>query len=458
MMPRLGTERRPARFACLLAACALVGALLLVPTGAIAAQACVQPGSGIGGTGVELGGIGGTGEPAAGGTGGTGDRAGAGGTGAVAGGIGGTGERADSGIDGTGIVGTITGFASVCIGDLEVHYDAGTPVSINGEASNLGRLALGQVVAIEAGPGAKGLSARNIAILNALEGPVTRVDAARGALEVMGQPVRLDSGVSAARFAAGMLVRVSGLRDVRGVVHATRVEAAVDLREASAVGFVRSDRGGVSLDGLRISGSAGRTGSELLVRGKWDGRYLHVRELRNDPTLPFAGRVRDVVIEGLVHGRSGRRLQISGFEVRLDAAARPNSDRIDGLAEGSRVRVIGRIESGRQIAAARVEIDRGRGGANDRTSGRDLGSESGSSAQDGDSSGGRSGDSDRRGDGGSGSGKEPSGDRGGGSGDRGVRLERVDKVERADRIDKIDRSGDRGEKAVKPESGRSGRN
>lgn len=479
-----------------------------------AAQTCVQHGSGVGGTGAPQGGIGGTGAPVAGGTGGTGAQpdSGVGGTGAVAGGIGGTGLQADSGVGGTGIVGTITGFASVCIGELEVHFGADTPVSMNGQPSSATRLAIGQVVAMEAGPTAKGLTARSIAILHALEGPVTRADLAHGVLEVMGQPVRLAAGVNASRIAAGNPVRVSGLRDARGIVHATRVEPAPGLTEASAIGFLR--RGGTigSLDGLEVAGAGAGSGIELMVRGKWDGRRLQVRERRADPSLPFVGRVREVVVEGLVHGRSDQVLKISGFEVRLGSEVRLSGNGVAGLAEGSRIRVVGRIEPGRRIIAVKVDIERERGTGGDRSGGRGRGGGDGS-ADDVRTSSGRDRDTeDRRGDGGSG--KESSdrgsgdrrdgsadrvsgsGDRSSGSGDRGgsgsrdrdnrserteksdkvdrgeraERLERTDRVdrpeklERSERIDRVDRgakterSGDKPERSPRPESGRGGRN
>ncbi len=445
----------------MLVACALAGMVLLLPAGVIAAQACVQPGSGIGGTGAQQGGIGGTGDRAG---------SGIGGTRATAGGIGGTGDQADFGIGGIDIVGTITGFASVCIGELEVHFDSATPVSMNGRPSSLNRLALGQVVAMEAGAGAKGLTARNIAILNALEGPVTRTDPNRGVFEVMGQQVRLAPAVDASRITAGSFVRVSGLRDVRGVVHATRVESAADLREASAIGFLRREGGVANLDGLSVVGLGGSTAGELLVRGQWDGRHLRVRERRADPSLPFAGRVRDVVVEGLVHGRSVQMLQISGFEVRLDSAVRRGVDTTPGIAAGSRVRVAGRIESGRRIIGIEVEIERGRSGVDGRASGRVPGKASDDSTDGGRSSGGDNrGSDDRRGGDGSKGGRE-SGDRSDGSGDRGSRPEKIDKVEKTDKtekvekVEKVERSGkaetavDRVEKTVKPESGRSGRN
>src|SRR5213075_3081748 len=60
---------------------------------------------------------------------------GTGGTGVAPGGVGGTGigsESDNGGIGGTGIVGTITGFASICVNGLEVHFSNDVPVSENG--------------------------------------------------------------------------------------------------------------------------------------------------------------------------------------------------------------------------------------------------------------------------------------------------------------------------------------
>ena len=107
--------------------------------------ATIDP-SGLGGTGVQAykapGGIGGTGAVAAAGVGlgGTGiekdGQSGMGGTGISA--------AAPSGMGGTGIVGVITGFASICVNGVEVHFDDAIPVSDNGQAVTAQRLAVGQ--------------------------------------------------------------------------------------------------------------------------------------------------------------------------------------------------------------------------------------------------------------------------------------------------------------------------
>src|SRR6185369_3233583 len=110
-----------------LSLCSLAQAQDVCATKASAVNQASAPG--LGGTGVASGGIGGTG--------------------IRTGGIGGTGIS-NGGIGGTGIVGVITGFASICVNGVEVHYGADTPVLADGRQAQAGDLAVGQVVAVSA--------------------------------------------------------------------------------------------------------------------------------------------------------------------------------------------------------------------------------------------------------------------------------------------------------------------
>lgn len=434
----------------------LLSVALLLPVlaagpAALAAPACVDPASergvggtgspaaGVGGTGAPVAGIGGTGAPAAG-IGGTGAMAGVGGTGAPEGGIGGTGAVADSGMGGTGIVGTITGFASICVNGLEVHYDEATPMHENGQPANIRRLAVGQVVAIDAVPSARGFEARQVVIVHALAGPVTRNDA-RG-LEVMGQPVRVAPGAvnpDARALPAGTPVRVSGLRDADGTVVATRVERDDGLQEHSAVGEAR----GGTLDGLAVRGRPlPATGTEALVRGRWTGRELVARELVEHPSRPFADRADRLVIEARVRRDDGR-VRAGGFELRGD----DGRVALDALASGERVRISGRRDGRDALRIERLERPgdalerRGRSGE-DRAGARGEDSRSGS---DEDRSG-SSGPDDRSGS----SGRDERGgreDRSGSSRDQRERIDRSGSSGRSDRPERIDR----------PDTDRSGR-
>jgi hypothetical protein len=158
------------------------------------------------------------------------------------GGIGGTGITADGGIGGTGIrtdsalalIGVITGFGSICVNNVEVQYDAATPVFLNGEAASPGALAVGQTVAVRAVGGASQARARAIEIIDAAVGPVTAVEGGN-VVRVLGQRVRIDpwtilgAGLTdegTSRVGIGDTLRVSGLRSADGTIVATRVDRA----------------------------------------------------------------------------------------------------------------------------------------------------------------------------------------------------------------------------------------
>lgn len=449
------------------------GPLLVAIPPVSAAPACLEPG-GMGGTGaVATGGIGGTGAPM--------ENGGIGGTGSPAehGGIGGTGAPAgDGGIGGTGIVGTITGFGSICVNGVEVHFDNEVALSENGVPASANRLAIGQVVAVEAGTSARGLEARRIAILHAYEGPVTEAAKGTAALRVMGQPVRLAPGARVAEgLRIGEPVRVSGLRNALGEVIASRIDRAPKLTQVSAVGAIQ--RPGV-LQGLALSRPLPRS-AEVLVRGTWDGKELKVAETRVDPGLPFGGRSGKALVEGLVYSQQGNRIEFGGFTAYVGDDRAFAGGKHAELAVGQRIRVRGVFEKGRTIRADHIEVLREHQDGGSHQGSGHLDEESDDSGKSGDSGG--SDDSRDSGDHGSdnsgrGSGNEtrvrvengetrqrverevvsPTGDlqrreriETRQSGDRvetrerieifqdGVRVERIERIERIDRPDKADK-------------------
>ena len=184
---------------------------------------------GIGGTGIALSrGIGGTGITAKssgiGGTGITNNQAGIGGTGIseTQKGIGGTGAQAQSGIGGTGIVGIITGFGSICVNNLEVHYYEDTPVDVDGEKISSQALKIGQVVAVRATGSGQSLIADHIHAYHQVTGPVTSVDMAGGKFKVMGQTVS-SSATTLKGMKIGQWIAVSGLRNDDGSIAASQM-------------------------------------------------------------------------------------------------------------------------------------------------------------------------------------------------------------------------------------------
>jgi Domain of unknown function (DUF5666) len=168
------------------------------------------------------------------------DPGGIGGTGIDPGGIGGTGQRAEAEV---GVLGIITGFASICVNGIEVHFDPATPVSLNGEPASSAALGLGQLVAVRAVGSGNQARAREIDIVDAAVGALTGIETPGELLQVQGRRVRVGTstvfggGLSRGQLAAAQIgdaMRVSGLRDADGTIVATRVEPAAGARPSTA--------------------------------------------------------------------------------------------------------------------------------------------------------------------------------------------------------------------------------
>jgi Domain of unknown function (DUF5666) len=288
---------------------------------------------GMGGTGVPAkGGLGGTGITAEGGLGGTGvtNDGGLGGTGMTAeGGLGGTGVTADGGMGGTGIfvengllpekgrggiaiVGVVTGFASICVNDTEVHYDANTPVFDNGNASKLSNLTAGQMVMLIVDKANDRLVARSIGMIDAVVGPIDKMDFKLNQVEVMGQIIQVDEATmkQLRTLEQGAEVRVSGHRLANGRIVATRVGVANKKGMASTYGIVTS----VTSDGFVVNGTQVKfnnnvnndllgkikVGNEIQVGGAWNGGAIKPNRIVPQPVKNLMNRVDTAIVEGFV--------------------------------------------------------------------------------------------------------------------------------------------------------------
>ncbi len=289
--------------------------------------------SGIGGTGIQPEGIGGTGaEMASGGIGGTGiDEGGIGGTGHRDSGIGGTGSTAQQGggIGGTGIIGTITGFASICVNGLEIHYDPDTPVSIDGRPASARELAAGQIVIARAMGSGIEMTARNIAVVHAAVGPISSLNHESRELRVLGQTIHAGGQAhgSLSGLKAGEWVQISGHRLPDGSIAASRIEGMPAHAEARISGHVsRVHATGFEINGTHIqhdpdSRPAGLAkGMEVMVAGQWDGAHLKAQHIQTEPTRHQFGSVSHVVIEGYVHGIRGKELNLSNRTITIGEA------------------------------------------------------------------------------------------------------------------------------------------
>lgn len=375
-------------------------------------------------------------EPGAGGIGGTGVSSGpakVAGNGGGEGGIGGTGILASGpdparigtgqgGIGGTGIVGVITGFASICVNGVEVHFDAATPVSDAGELVSLRELAVGQLVSVSAAGSGSQVRARQIALIHTAVGPLAAVDARTGEFRVLGQSGRALAPGSLTNLVAGDWVRVGGQRLAGGVIAATRVERVPPQPRAQLNGVVgRMDGDTVSVgDALvrfdRQAMPAGLAwGMEITVTGQWDGRDFLAQQAILEPTRKGLGSVTQVVFEGYVHALGDRQLSLGLGDLTLSPGAQVVGAFAGKLAIDQRVQVTGRLGVDQRVTVDRVVIgegpaDGGRTGAPGASRGKS--GRSGREARDDDDRSDRSGRSPRQ--------QETSGEsnRSSGSGDR----------------------------------------
>lgn len=256
------------------------------------------------------------------------------------GGIGGTGVRPpdpgdDSGIGGTGVIGTITGFASICVAGREVHYAADTPVQVDGAAATIADLAVGQVVEVLADGTGNELRAREIAVRHVVKGPVIE---GGDLLDVAGQRVQVSEGtrVEGGEIAPGAWVEVSGMRRSDGVVVASRVTRVQDGTMAAVTGTVRADGTVAGTPVALPEGVRPAVGEDVRVAGTWRDGTLHASVVDRLARVPFAGRAARIEIEGFSHVTTAGQARVGQYDVSAGAAPLP-----DG-----RVRVEGRLRDG----------------------------------------------------------------------------------------------------------------
>jgi hypothetical protein len=346
--------------------------------------------SGIGGTGLHDGGTGGTGNPESGigGTGNVANDSGIGGTGTThsdiggtglydgrtgssgnpEGGIGGTGNVAnDSGIGGTGIIGVISGFASICVNGVEIHYDSNTHVTVDGQPSTVRDFAVGQVIAARAFGTGQELTARNVAVIHAAVGPISDLNIEAREMRILGQTVQVDQSRYSGDFSnlkPGDWVQVSGHRLSNGAIVASRIETTPLHAEARLNGYVTQvDAQNFEINGTRVHYDAKlpaadiTQGMEVQVTGQWDGATLKAQHIQTEPTRQSIGNVEHVVIEGYVHALSDKELNLNNRIVTLDPNTQIAGDARGGdLKQDQRIQLSGRFDANQRINAERIEL------------------------------------------------------------------------------------------------------
>ncbi len=329
---------------------------------------------------------------------------------------------------GTGIVGVVTGFASVCVNGVEVEVESDTPVQRDGQGASLYELAVGQLVAVRAQGAGTEVRAQRIEMLDAVVGPVEAIDTDRQALRVLGQRVRVLAEADLAALKSGDWVRVSGHRLANGEVRASRVQPLPvgAPRVAQALGLIEPDGvGGLRLGGTPVPWPPGQAlpaaGQEWLVQGTWDGQRLQPQRMVPQPTRRALGEARTVVLQGYVHGLSGRELQLGYEVVHLGAGLVVRGGALESLSVGQPVQVRGRLDGQNRVLATELSMGRegGRGARSGGETGDDSGGRRGRNRGGDGESGGDSSGSGSSGSGSSGGGSSGSGSSGSGSGSSG---------------------------------------
>lgn len=294
------------------------------------------------------------------------------------GGVGGTGIRADrpddeGGIGGTGVlagdtgvIGTITGFASVCVGGTEIHYDTQTPVEIDGRAATVSALAVGQVVEVVAKGHGTDVQAQEIVSRHIVVGPITRADNGNGVIDVMGQAVQLSPstrfGERVADSATGLglntRVQVSGMRRSDGIVVASRVSlAAAGIPVQLSGQLSKGEESTLTVAGVPLLSDvevAAHVGREVRVVGLWDGQAIVAQSVDVAPLMPFDGRVARVDIEGYAHSTPSGQVYLGAFLVDLPKSMAASSAALFE-ERGARMRVQAVVRDHR-VVAERVAV------------------------------------------------------------------------------------------------------
>lgn len=228
-------------------------------------------------------------------------------------GIGGTGAPtrvADRGIGGTGIVAVITGFASICLGGVEVALDPAVPVTLDGQPIAASALRAGQLAIVDAGGSGGALTARSVEVRQEVSGPVEAVGT-DGRLRVAGQQVQLTATTLGENHpVVGQWLSVSGLRGPDGVVQASRLDGRapgeVLVRGQATMRDGRPFIGGLE---LRPAGPAVADGF-VTATGRYRGGALDDAQLRpdplaSDPAAAFPATTRRLLVESYAVAEPG---------------------------------------------------------------------------------------------------------------------------------------------------------
>jgi hypothetical protein len=342
--------------------------MLLVSALAIA-NTCNE---GIGGTGHNSDGFGGTGVTAQNdGFGGTGhSEEGFGGTGHNSEGFGGTGVTAQNdGFGGTGIIGVITGFGSVCVNGVEAHFDSNTHVDIDGATSSIDKLKIGDLVAIDAKGQGMEVSAQAISVVHAVVGRVDAINMAKHQINVLGQQVLISPITQGGNsLKLGQTIAVSGFVDSKGAIQAMRIDQVSNNSPSLITGTLINGR--VMGNHVGVLGSH-LNGKNVQVFGKWDGKNFTAIDVKQNAMDRVMRSGYAVNAQGVIY-QSGnvQNLYSSGKQVNINLNTKIYGDK---NIPNSLVIVRGQVDKNGRVEAKEIEYQPfertlERGGSKDRPS------------------------------------------------------------------------------------------
>jgi hypothetical protein len=273
-------------------------------------------------------------------------------------GMGGTGNSPSPDGNGTGgtghdivVEGVITGFASVCVNGLELHYQPTTPVAINGQAGSPKDLAVGQVVRAQTKGTGDQLAISRMQVRHLMVAPLQGIGDGRA--QAMGQTIVLDK---AARIPTnlnpGQKVAISGFVSAGGVIIATRLDAAPADSPDSITGDVSQNaKGRTMIAGVPIEGLTPdlKSGESLRAEGRYSNGRFQAERMERDDSPPPADRF---VIQGPVKETGRDKLKIGSNELALDQAKPAKQDLPKA---GQWVRIEGQ-RRGRELVIEKIEI------------------------------------------------------------------------------------------------------
>jgi hypothetical protein len=266
-----------------------------------------------------------------------------------------------SGSGGTGLTveveGVITGFASICVNGLELHYAPSTLVTLHGQAATIRELAVGQVVhALARGRGDQ-LAVQRVQVRHVMVATIQAINPGSQGLNprelhVQGRTISLSpDAVLSSGLAPGVKVAVSGFVGAHGQSVATRLDVVPGNTPDSLTGEVkRNAEGELSVDGVVLRGQLSKLepGDTVRAEGHFEqGRMQITRVEREDRIMP----VDRIVIQGSIRHADKSGLSIGNQRFLIDADTRIKQ----ALPHAGEWAIIDAVREGRQFHAREVE-------------------------------------------------------------------------------------------------------